>query len=228
MQVSINESRTFYRLLLTIGCGVSFLVNLPACAQGLREGSEEAVSVNRAFGIVPVVHAPTVEEETPALSPRAKFLYFTKTTLDPGVIAVGFVGAAIDAPANEQPAYGGGAAAFGQKVGAITATYAASNLFSKAILPTVFHQDPRYFRKAHGSIPSRIFYAASQSFVTRTDRGGSAVNVSFLGGYAASVALSNAYYPDRNRNASDAAARYGLGIGVGVVVNVVREFWRLR
>ena len=154
--------------------------------------------------------------------------YFTKTTLDPGIIAVGLVGAAIDAPANEQPAYGVGAAAFGQKVGAITATYAASNLFPKGILPTVFHQDPRYFRKAEGSIPSRIFYAASQSFVTRTDRGSSAVNFSFLGGYAASVALSNSYYPDRNRNAFDAAARYGLGIGVGVIVNVVREFWRIR
>lgn len=227
MHCSMIKSRPFSCRIVTACCTVVFLVSFSAAAQDLSPESERHLPAGRAFGIVPVVDAPTLGENVPRLSPKRKFLYFTKTTLDPGVVAVGVVGAAIDAPANEQPAYGGGGAAFGQKVGAITATYAASNLFSKAVLPALFHQDPRYFRKAEGSIPSRIFYAASQSFVTRTDRGGTAVNVSFLGGYAASVALSNAYYPDRNRNASDAAARYGLRIGVGIIVNIVREFWRV-
>jgi hypothetical protein len=39
-----------------------------------------------------------------------------------------------------------------------------------------------------------------------------------------SVAASNSYYPDRNRNASDAASRYGLGLAVNATINAVREF----
>jgi hypothetical protein len=39
-----------------------------------------------------------------------------------------------------------------------------------------------------------------------------------------SVAASNSYYPDRNRNASDAASRYGVGLAVNAAINVVREF----
>jgi hypothetical protein len=91
-------------------------------------------------------------------------------------------------------------------------------------LPTVLHQDPRYFRKGDGSVPSRIWYAATRTLVTRQDSGRSNINVSFLGGFAMSVAASNSYYPDRNRNASDAASRYGVGLAVNAAINVVREF----
>jgi hypothetical protein len=39
-----------------------------------------------------------------------------------------------------------------------------------------------------------------------------------------SVALSQSYYPDRNRNAADAASRYETGIAINAAINVVLEF----
>jgi hypothetical protein len=79
-------------------------------------------------------------------------------------------------------------------------------------------------KRGGGNVASRIWYAATRTLVTRQDSGRSNINASFLGGFAMSVALSNSYYPDRNRNASDAAARYGEGVAINAVFNVVREF----
>jgi hypothetical protein len=58
----------------------------------------------------------------------------------------------------------------------------------------------------------------------RQDSGRSNINASFLGEFAMSEALLSSYYPDRNRNASDAGVRYGEGVAINAVFNVVREF----
>jgi hypothetical protein len=44
-----------------------------------------------------------------------------------------------------------------------------------------------------------------------------------MAGASAGVAISNAYYPD-NRNATDAATRFGMQIGVDMVGNLLKEF----
>lgn len=181
----------------------------------------------RALGIFPVVEAPSTRDDVAPLSARQKFEFFIKPTFDPSIAVIAVAGTLLSAKSTSQPAFGGGTAAYGQKAGAIAADYASNNLFAKALLPTVFHQDPRFFRKQGGSIVSRFMYGISRPFVTRTDGGHNALNISYLGGVTITVALSNAYYPERNRNASDSAARYGEIIGVDAAVNVIREFVRL-
>jgi hypothetical protein len=181
----------------------------------------------RAFGIFPVVEAPSTRDNVAPLSARQKFEFFIKPTLDPSIAVIAVVGTLLSAKSTSQPAFGGGAVAYGQKAGAIAADYASNNLFAKALLPTVLHQDPRFFRKQGGSVVSRFMYGISRPFVTRTDDGHNALNISYLGGVTMTVALSNAYYPERNRNAPDSAARYGEIIGVDAAVSVVREFLRL-
>ena len=71
---------------------------------------------------------------------------------------------------------------------------------------------------------SRVFYAISRTFVTRNDQGHDTVNTSYLAGYAMSMTLSNAYYPDRNRNTRDTVSRYGEGVIINMAINVIREF----
>jgi hypothetical protein len=181
----------------------------------------------RALGIFPVVEAPSTRDNVAPLSARQKFEFFIKPTFDPSIAVIGVVGTLFSAKSTSQPAFGAGAAAYGQKAGAIAADYASNNLFAKALLPTVLHQDPRFFRKLDGGVMSRFMYGISRPFVTRTDDGHNALNISYLGGVTMTVALSNAYYPERNRNASDSAARYGEIIGVDAAVNVIREFLRL-
>ncbi len=181
---------------------------------------------DRALGIVPVGEVLSTSDTVTPLSTGEKFEYFIRPTFDPSIAVVAVVGAGFSAQSKVQPAYGGGAAAFGQKTGAIAADYAADSLFAKALLPSLLHQDPRFFRKEDGGAGSRFLYGVSRTFMTRTDSGQSALNTSYLGGLAMTVALSNAYYPDRNRNAADSASRYAEGIGVNAAINVIREFWK--
>jgi hypothetical protein len=182
------------------------------------------VQIERGLGIFPIVRAPAANAPYAPLSSKQKFRAFACTTFDPSAIVVAALGAGITQPGNSQPQYGEGSVAFGQRVGATAAGYGSATFFIEDLLPTVLHQDPRYFRKGDGNVPSRIWYAATRTLVTRQDSGRNNINASFLGGFAMSVALSNAYYPDRNRNASDAAARYGEGVAISAVFNVVREF----
>jgi hypothetical protein len=181
----------------------------------------------RVLGIFPAAEELSTRDSVAPLSAGQKFEFFIKPTFDPSIAVIAVAGTLFSAKGTSQPAFGGGAAAYGQKAGAIAADYACNNLFARALLPTMLHQDPRFFRKQDGSVMSRFMYGISRPFVTRADDGHSALNISYLGGVTMTVALSNAYYPARNRNASDSAARYGEIIGVDAAVNVIREFLRL-
>jgi hypothetical protein len=67
---------------------------------------------------------------------------------------------------------------------------------TEAVYPSIFHQDPRYFRRQTGSTLSRLGYAVEQIFWTRTDSGRMQFNFSEILGNSSSVAISNLYYPD--------------------------------
>jgi hypothetical protein len=67
---------------------------------------------------------------------------------------------------------------------------------TEGIFPTLLHQDPRYFRRHEGTGRSRLGYAISRLFITRTDSGRNQFNYSEIVGSATSLAISNAYYSD--------------------------------
>jgi hypothetical protein len=66
-----------------------------------------------------------------------------------------------------------------------------------AILPSLLHQDPRYFYQ--GTNKSCALHALSSPFICRGDNGPLQPNYSTIGGDLASAALANAYYPESNR-----------------------------
>ena len=68
-----------------------------------------------------------------------------------------------------------------------------------AILPSILHQDPRYFYQGTGTKKSRTLHALSTPFICRGDNGRLQPNYSSLGGNLASGAIANTYYPSSNR-----------------------------
>ena len=233
ISLTIKPATNLQSMFNKFGCAFIILIGSAMChgtaiAQGHAYSSSlpdaPQVQIERGLGFFPIVQAPGANDPYAPLSAKQKFRAFARTTFDPSAIVVAALGAGIAQPGNSQPQYGEGSVAFGQRVGATAAGYGSATFFTNDLLPTVLHQDPRYFQKGQGSVASRIWYAATRTLVTRQDSGRSNINASFLGGFAMSVALSNAYYPDRNRNASDAAARYGEGVAISAVFNVVREF----
>jgi hypothetical protein len=112
------------------------------------------------------------------------------------------------------PHYGQGWEPFAQRFGAASASLATASLLSQAVMPAIFKQDPRYFRKGSGSVVSRLWYAIDRTVVTRQDSGASSFNYSQIGGLAATTASMNLYYPSADRTVSENVSRFGIGVGV--------------
>jgi hypothetical protein len=92
-------------------------------------------------------------------------------------------------------------------------------------LPTVFHQDERYYSLGRGSILKRIAYSTSRVLVTPNYQGHSSFNVSELLGRGIAQGISLAYYPSQTRTFGGIASKYGYAIGRDAFTNAFREFW---
>lgn len=144
-----------------------------------------------------------------------------------------FVTAALVAGAEQikgtYPGYGDGPAGFGKRYGAAYADGFIGKFLGGAVLPGVFHQDPRYFYMGpRGTIRQRVQHAVFSSFLTRGDNGHMQPNYSHILGNASAGALSSVYHP-----ASEGAGRLALNNALlGTVgeagVNVVRELFLKR
>ena len=92
-------------------------------------------------------------------------------------------------------------------------------------LPTVFHQDERYYAMGSGSILKRGVYAASRVFITPDYHGHNSFNFSELLGRGISQGISAAYYPSQTRTAGALAEKFGYAVGRDALTAVFREFW---
>ena len=92
------------------------------------------------------------------------------------------------------------------------------------ILPSLLHQDPRYFYQGTGTTKSRVLHALSSPFVCKGDNGKWQPNYSTMGGDLASAAISNAYYPPSNRGAGLVFGNFLIGTGQRAAADLAQEF----
>jgi len=121
--------------------------------------------------------------------------------------------------------YGQGWEGYGKRFGSSVASNASSHLFGTALIPSITHEDPRYFVKLFGSPKSRILYAMSRIVVTRTDDGRPTFNWSNVMGGLMAESLATSYLPENERTAAKTFTRFGVRIGFGALDNVVKEYW---
>src|SRR6202030_866499 len=152
----------------------------------------------RIFGIIPNFYTSFEGENAAPLTTKMKFDLAFKVSYDPVTIAgVGFVAGLRQAV--DSPNYPQGAKGFGERFGVTAADGLTDIMIGGAILPSLLHQDPRYFYQRTGTNKSRVLHAVTTPFVTRGDNGQRQPNYSTIGGDLASAAISNAYYPASNR-----------------------------
>jgi len=214
--------------LLLLLCVCLFLCSLQSAAQAaldpsLPPGSQPLVK-RRLLHLFPDFESVQPGAHVAPLSTRQKFQLFAGETFDPSLVLIAAGVAGIQQGGNLAPHYGQGSGPYAQRFGATTASFAFAGFYSQALLPTLFRQDPRYFRKGSGSVSSRLWYAITRTVVTRQDSGGWNFNYSHVGGLAALTATTNLYYPPVNRTATDNAERFGISVGVAALLNVAREF----
>jgi hypothetical protein len=92
-------------------------------------------------------------------------------------------------------------------------------------LPTILHEDERYYAKGEGGILKRAVYAASRILITPNYHGHATFNASEVFGRGMAQGISAAYYPSIDRSAGALAVKYGWAMGRDALTNVFREFW---
>ena len=177
----------------------------------------------RVFGIIPNFYSSYIWNAAP-LSPKQKIELAFRSKTDPVAFAASGITAGLEQASNRFPAYGQDAQGYAKRYGASYANGAISRLIGSAILPSLLHQDPRYFYKGLGSIPSRTLYALSSAVVTRGDNGHRQPNYSRVLGSFAAGGISNLYHPAGDRGAMLTVNNALIGTAADAVSNVVREF----
>jgi hypothetical protein len=182
----------------------------------------KAEEQQRIAGIIPNFYVVYDHNAAP-LPPKLKFHLATKFLTDP-VTTAGFLLNAAIYQAAGYPSYRQGAKGFGQRLGATFVGGYTNILVGDAILPSLLHQDTRYFYQGTGTTKSRLLHALSSPFVIRGDDGGHVINFSSIGGDLASGAVANAYYPDKDRGARLVLNSALIGMGGRAANAVVQEF----
>lgn len=177
----------------------------------------------RILGFIPNFYVVYDSKGAVPLTKKLKFQMAYKVSVDP----VTFLGAATLAAVNQAgntPDYQQGWKGYGQRFGAAYADGLTDVLFGGAILPSLLHQDPRYFYQGTGTKKSRALHALANPFICRGDNGKNQINFSSMGGDLISSSISNAYYPESNRGASLVFTSFVISTGERELSSLVQEF----
>ena len=177
----------------------------------------------RVLGFIPNFYAVYDSANAVPLTAKLKFKLAMRVAVDPVTIA-GIAGMAAINQAANRPDFSQGAKGYSQRFGVIAADGASNILIGGAILPSLLHQDPRYFYQGTGSTNSRLRHAMFSPFICRGDNGRLQPNYSSLGGDLASSALSNAYYPQSNRGVSLVFGTFAIGTAERMLSGIAQEF----
>ena len=178
----------------------------------------------RAFGIVPAFNASLSQNAAP-LTPGQKFRLAFKSATDPFTFAFAAVDASINQAEDDYHGYGQGMAGYSKRFAASYVDTFDGTILGNALLPVVFHQDPRYFRKGTGSVKSRIWYAALSTVRCKGDNGRWQPSYSNLMGNLAAGTISNLYYPSGDRGVGLTFQRAFTVSAEGAIGAILLEFW---
>lgn len=196
--------------------------NTAAANQGVPPGKEQP---KRILGVMPNFRAVSAGTLPPPPTPKQAFLIATQNSFDySSFIFVGITSLLAEGT-NAHPQLGKGIGGFGGYYWRGLVDKTDGNYLVIFALPTVFHQDERYYAMGKGSIWKRGFYAASRIFITPDYNGHNSFNFSELLGRGISQGVSLAYYPSGARTAGAIGAKFGYALGRDALTNVFREFW---
>jgi len=160
-----------------------------------------------------------------SLELKDKFLLFVRGSYDPIIFLDAGFKAGLDQADNEDPTFGHGAGGYAKRFAANYADQASFRFFKEFAYPTIFDEDPRYYRVGTGSGGRRFLHAIEHSFVAHTDNGNQMFNFSEWLGTVSAVSLSNMYHPGHQRGFAPSAEGVGYDVLGDMGFDVVREFW---
>ena len=177
----------------------------------------------RIIGFLPNFYTSFLWDAEP-MTPKLKFQLSLRSTTDPVTFLVVAGLAGVEQKHKTFPGYGQGAEGYAKRFGAAYADMLFGKMVSRAVLPSVLHQDPRYFYRGSGSMRSRVFYALASAVICRGDSGQLQPNYSQVVGNFAASGISNLYRAPGDRTASLTFRNGLIMTASGAVENLFREF----
>jgi Carboxypeptidase regulatory-like domain len=178
----------------------------------------------RVLGVIPNFYVTYIWNAA-SLTAGQKFRLATRASIDPVTIGISAAIAGVEQADDYFDEYGQGAQGYAKRFGAAYGDAVIGTFIGGAILPSILHQDPRYFYKGTGSITSRALYAIATVVICKGDNGHWQPNYSNVLGNLAAAGISNVYYPAADRNGAGLTIGNALiGTAGGAIGNLFQEF----
>lgn len=180
----------------------------------------------RILGLMPNFRAVSAGAQPPPPTSKQAFIIATKNSFDYSSFVFVGITSSLALWTNAHPALGSnGLPAFGQYYWRGLLDKTDGNYLVIWALPTVLHQDERYYAMGEGGFFKRGIYAATRILITPDYHGHKTFNASEVFGRAMAQGISTAYYPSSDRTAGALAVKFGWAMGRDALTNVFREFW---
>jgi len=187
--------------------------------------SPEKQQPKRILGVMPNFRAVSAGALPPPPTPKQAFIIATQNSFDySSFIFVGITSLLAEG-SDAHPKLGKGVAGFGRYYWRGFLDKTDGNYLVIFALPTVFHQDERYYAKGKGNFFKRGIYASSRILITPDYHGHDSFNASEIFGRAMAQGISTAYYPKADRTVGALAVKFGWAMGRDALTNTFREFW---
>jgi hypothetical protein len=210
----------------TVQLGVE-AISTSVNAISIQDLAEEQITVEehqRILGILPNFYVSYVPNAAP-LTRRQKFKLAIRVSTDPVTFFTTGVTAGIEQWQGDFSGYGQGFSGYATRYAATYGDRLSSTMLGAALLPSLLHQDPRYFYRGHGRVMVRALYAISTVVVCKGDNGHWQPNYSNVLGNLGAAGISSLYYPDSDRHGLQVTVDNTLiGVATGAFGTLFQEF----
>ena len=190
-----------------------------------RDPAASKQQPKRILGIMPNYRAVSAGAIPPPPRPKEAFTIATQNSFDYSSFVFVGITSLMAEGSNAHPQLGKGIDGYGRYYWRGFADKTDGNYLVIFALPTVFHQDERYYTKGEGGVWKRAIYAASRILITPDYHGHNSFNASEVLGRGIAQAISLSYYPSHDQTGGALATKYGYAMGRDALTNVFREFW---